>query len=167
MELKRKIRLHTFFIRYAVWVMIGAVVILTAALLLFSAGIETGWILPANYAEGMLTGRARQIQSAERVTEDLIPETCRYGVYDREGTYLYGTFEKEEREDAWEIYREGERGNNKDFLFFIPATSRHPIIKLNELVPIRYQKCYNIKNFSPIECATFPNQTSIAIVYFC
>lgn len=110
MELKRKIRLHTFFIRYAVWVMIGAVVILTAALLLFSAGIETGWILPANYAEGMLTGRARQIQSAERVTEDLIPETCRYGVYDREGTYLYGTFEKEEREDAWEIYREGERG---------------------------------------------------------
>lgn len=90
--------------------MIGAAVILTAALLLFSAGIETGWILPANYAEGMLTGRARQIQSAERVTEDLIPETCRYGVYDREGTYLYGTFEKEEREDAWEIYREGERG---------------------------------------------------------
>ena len=82
------------FIRYAVWVMIGAAVILTAALLLFSAGIETGWILPANYAEGMLTGRARQIQSAERVTEDLIPETCRYGVYDREGTYLYGTFEK-------------------------------------------------------------------------
>ena len=74
--------------------MIGAAVILAAALLLFSAGIETGWILPANYAEGMLTGRARQIQSAERVTEDLIPETCRYGVYDREGTYLYGTFEK-------------------------------------------------------------------------
>lgn len=110
MELKRKIRLHTFFIRYAVWVMIGAAVILAAALLLFSAGIETGWILPANYAEGMLTGRARQIQSAERVTEDLIPDTCRYGVYDREGTYLYGTFEKEEREDAWEIYREGERG---------------------------------------------------------
>ena len=65
MELKRKIRLHTFFIQYAVWVMIGAAVILAAALLLFSAGIETGWILPANYAEGMLTGRARQIQSGD------------------------------------------------------------------------------------------------------
>ena len=96
--------------------MIGAVVILTAALLLFSAGIETGWILPANYAEGMLTGRARQIQSAERVTEDLIPETCRYGVYDREGTYLYGTFEKEEREDAWEII-EKEREEKRGIIF--------------------------------------------------
>ena len=86
--------------------MIGAAVILAAALLLFSAGIETGWILPANYAEGMLTGRARQIQSAERVTEDLIPETCWYGVYDREGTYLYGTFEKEERETLRKLIQE-------------------------------------------------------------
>ena len=69
-----------------------------------------------NYAEGMLTGRARQIQSAERVTEDLIPETCRYGVYDREGTYLYGTFEKEEREDAWEII-EKEREEKRGIIF--------------------------------------------------
>ena len=67
MEMKKRIRLHTFFIRYAVGVMIGAAVILAAALLLFSAGLETGWIVPANYVEELLSEHAKQIQSAEHV----------------------------------------------------------------------------------------------------
>lgn len=116
MELRRKMRLHTFFIRYAVFVMIGAVVILSAVLLLFSAGIQAGWIVPANYAEGMLAERAEQIRSAEKVTEDLIPETCRYGVYDQEGNYLYGTLKEEERKEIWNVYEKGER--EKDGSYF-------------------------------------------------
>lgn len=115
MELRRKMRLHTFFIRYAVFVMVGAVVILSAVLFFFSAGIQAGWIVPANYAEGMLTERAEQIRSAEKVTEDLIPETCRYGVYDREGNYLYGTLEKEERKEIWNGYAKGERGKDGSY----------------------------------------------------
>ena len=109
MEMKKRIRLHTFFIRYAVGVMIGAAVILAAALLLFSAGLEAGWIVPANYVEELLSEHAKQIQSAGHVEKKLIPETCRYGVYDREGKYLYGTFEEEEQREVWNIYAEGER----------------------------------------------------------
>lgn len=115
MEVKRSVRLHTFFIRYAVFVMIGAVVILSMTLLLLSAGIKAGWIVPANYAETVLTARADQICLADKVTEDLIPETCQYGVYDPEGHYLYGTFEKEEQEDIWNVYAEGERGKDGNY----------------------------------------------------
>ena len=79
-------------------------------------GDPAGWIVPANYAEGMLAERAEQIRSAEKVTEDLIPETCRYGVYDREGNYLYGTLKEEERKEIWNVYEKGER--EKDGSYF-------------------------------------------------
>lgn len=64
----------------------------------------SGDVLPANYAELWLNENAAELKSAPEITEEMIPMECTYGVYGREGSWLYGTFSGEDRESAWEHY---------------------------------------------------------------
>jgi signal transduction histidine kinase len=58
-------------------------------------------ILPANYAEQKIESNRSIILKANKVTENMIPEDCSYGVYNEKGTMLYGDFSIRASKNAW------------------------------------------------------------------
>lgn len=89
---------------------------MTAGLLLICVIIfgvlgALGAVLPANYSEVALEKQRTKIQEADQVTEDMIPDNCRYGVYSEDGTFLYGNLSQKDQEKAWEEYERGAGGD--------------------------------------------------------
>lgn len=98
---QRKKKLSSLFIAYLArfGVTIAAVIILEW--MLFSMAIQSGMILPASYESSQIEQVRDDIISGGQVEEELLPPTCRFGVYDKNGTYLYGNFRDKEKEEAW------------------------------------------------------------------
>lgn len=92
------------FLRFVGLYTAGALFWLFAAVMIFYILDAAGEVLPANHMEIQLNASADDIRSVSEVTEELIPEGCSYGVYADTGNWLYGTFPKEERGQAWECY---------------------------------------------------------------
>lgn len=93
------------FLRYVCLFPGGALFLLALLAGIFAALSAWGVVLPANYAERMLNENAAELKSAPEITEEMMPPECTYGVYGREGNWLYGTFSGEERKTAWAHYR--------------------------------------------------------------
>lgn len=58
-------------------------------------------VLPANYAEQKIQNSKDIIARANKVTEDMIPEVCSYGVFNLKGDMIYGNFSSEASKKAW------------------------------------------------------------------
>ena len=69
----------------------------------------TGFTLPANYAELQLTDHTEEIKAAGTDVEALIPDGCRYGIYDAEGRFKTGTFSADAQKRAWQGYKNGSK----------------------------------------------------------
>ena len=112
MEVKQKITLQSVFWRFLFWFCTLAggniLIFLVVFLLLPSMGI----VFPANYGENMLEENRDKIENARTVSEELIPEVCRYGVFSTDGVFLYGNIGLKMQKEAWEEYEQDSRGNN-------------------------------------------------------
>lgn len=62
--------------------------------------IDNGILLPANYSERYLEANKEKLAESEPFSEELLPYSCKYGIFDREGVYLLGNFKKEELAEA-------------------------------------------------------------------
>ncbi len=100
----RKKSVTIVFLRFISLYTIGALFWLFAAIMIYYILNVSGEVLPANHMEIQLNATADDIRSVSEVTEELMPEGCSYGVYAATGNWLYGTFPKEERGQAWEHY---------------------------------------------------------------
>ncbi|EDK33332.1 sensor histidine kinase [Clostridium kluyveri] len=74
--------------------------------------IEKHFILPANYSEKKIEENSSAILNADKVTKNLIPQGCNYGVYDEKDSMLYGSFTVEQAEQAWRAMK-----NNQNIIF--------------------------------------------------
>lgn len=113
MEIKRKMSIRSVFWRFLLWfcTLTGGLIFLYVMVYLIADSM--GSILPANYGERMLEENRSKIEKSQKVTEDLIPETCTYGVYREDGTFLYGNFEENIRERVWQDYVQGSKVSKK------------------------------------------------------
>jgi signal transduction histidine kinase len=68
--------------------------------------INTGGIRRADDMQTRLNENVSAIKQADKVTKEILPEGCGYGVYDKDGTYLYGTYGEIEAKEAWTDYME-------------------------------------------------------------
>lgn len=106
MEIKSKQKTLTgLFLKFAVLFCVNTFLILIGCTLLLMAAAFFGQVLPANYAETRLTEHTAEIQEAGNEPERWIPEGCTYGIYDEKGRWITGSFAEEEREHAWDQYR--------------------------------------------------------------
>lgn len=95
---KRKKRKKTLFWMFLEQIILMALMILgELALFLgwFVVQINNGAILPANYAEQYLTENIKMLEQAPKFDESLIPHTCSYGIFDKQGVYRQGNFSDE------------------------------------------------------------------------
>lgn len=111
MEMKRKVTVQSVFRRFLVWFCLMTAGLLLICVIIFGVLGALGAVLPANYSEVALEKQRTKIQEADQVTEDMIPDNCRYGVYSEDGTFLYGNLSQKDQEKAWEEYERGAGGD--------------------------------------------------------
>jgi len=132
MEIKKRERTVTsVFLKYVVFYTAGALFWLVVIFIIYYVLDATGEVLPANHMETKLNESAEEMKSALRITEELLPEGCTYGVYEYNGIWLYGTFPEEEIPQAWEQYEKNNiyaRGNGY-YRFFMRDGGEVCIVK--------------------------------------
>ncbi len=169
MEIKRRERrpvgknsgtksITSVFFRYICFYTAGALFwlfIIFAVYFMFGAA---GEILPANHMEVQLNASVGDIRKAPEVTEDMLPRGCTFGVYEYDGTLIYGTFSPEEAVRAWEHYEEDNIYGRwkRYYLFFVLDTK--------EICIVRYEIATRFRNAYLSEF--FPNPDILAILSF-
>lgn len=107
MEVKRKPKtIAAIFLRYISLFCVNTLLILGIIFLAFNLLINMGRIRRADDMQTRLNEGISDIKKADKVTSDILPEGCGYGVYDKDGKYLYGTYKKDEAVEAWNNYKE-------------------------------------------------------------
>lgn len=121
--------------------------LISGAVMFFLILIPSGPFLPANYAEQQLINTKETLQEADITEEEMIPSGSLYGVFDREGSFLYGTFDEEVQKDAWKnikqiLYTLRERdiiflwkNNGEICIIKYFVAMRYAKEKLNEILP--------------------------------
>ena len=98
---RKKNTLGGLFLRYVVLMIISLGVYSAVAFGVFLFLIEVGQIYPANYPEIMIGERYQEIKDIDVVTENIIPDSCRYAVFEADGKYLGGNMDDESLGIAW------------------------------------------------------------------
>lgn len=137
---KKKVTLAGLFGQYIFVFVIRTVLaaVISFAVMFFMILMPGSWFLPANYAEQQLVHTKEKLQEADSVTEEMIPSGSLYGVYDRNGKFLYGSFDAEVQKDAWEKYQKDNiYPKGKGYYFFIKKNNGDICI-VKYFVALRY-----------------------------
>lgn len=91
---------------------------------------ERTQILPANYTEQWINEHETVIRTLEDVSDLGFPEDSRYGVYTKDGKWLYGTIAEEDRIKTWEGYEKQDMSAISGFYrFFVREDGDVCIVK--------------------------------------
>lgn len=97
-----EISLGVFFLKYFGYLFIGILCIALLVLLAFNMLWTSDIIYPARYAEQQASLAAPVIEQAEEVSEDMIPDLCRYALFDEKGSLIAGNLQGKAANRAWE-----------------------------------------------------------------
>lgn len=143
-EKGRSSTLGGIFLRY-VLVMLGLLLALGVCIIFaFFILINTGGIYPADYAEKKINEAYDMIQSADEVTEDIIPPLCRYVVFSMDGSVLGGNISEDSVEIAWNVANHGTASGNY-FYKVISRPDEYVVLQYN-LTP-QYQSAFMREHF--------------------
>lgn len=98
---KHEISLSLFFLKYFGYLLAGTALVMMAVTGAFLVMWASKGVYPARYAEEQAESAAPVIEQAETVTGEMIPELCRYVVFDEAGKVLGGDLQGKEAEKAW------------------------------------------------------------------
>lgn len=116
----KKQSLHQFFLKYTVQICVNTVFIVGLLVLLAALSGVSGLILPANYAEVTLQKDSGKLAEISHISKEMIPSHCTYGVYEADGTWMYGNFPEEIREKSWENFETDTKfSSDGKYFFFI------------------------------------------------
>ena len=116
----KKQSLYQFFLKYTVQICVNTVFIVGLLVLLAALSGVSGMIRPANYAEVTLKKDSGKLAEISHISEEMIPPHCTYGVYEADGTWMYGNFPEEIREKSWENFETDTKfSSDGKYFFFI------------------------------------------------
>ena len=143
-EKRRGSTLSGIFLRY-VLVMLGLLLALgICTIIIFNILVNIGGIYPANYAEREIHEAYDMIQTADEVTEDIIPELCHYVIFSTDGEVLRGDISEDLLEIAWKVVNHGS-ASGKYFYKVIPRTDEYVVLQYS-LTP-QYQSVFLREHF--------------------
>lgn len=103
---KAKIPLSLFYLKYFAYIFAFLCLLAISLLILFNALMNHKVVYPADYAQKKAHGAYHEIQMAEKVTADRIPELCDYAIFDSEGNVKSGNLRGNAAQKAWDAVRE-------------------------------------------------------------
>lgn len=98
---RKKKRLYAMFISFLFRFGILAIGLAGLTAVVYMVTVHAGVVRLPSYELDKITRAEGEIRSGDRVEEKLLPDTCRYGVFEKDGTYVYGNLSKEEQEGLW------------------------------------------------------------------
>lgn len=99
--------LFWLFLKQLLWLSACILMEIFIAILLLNVGVNSGFILPANYPEHYFKKNKNIISQSDPFDKALIPFTCKYGLFDFNGNYLSGDFSEDIVDDAKELIKYG------------------------------------------------------------
>lgn len=111
-------------------------------------------VLPASYEEQLLEESREEIEKAEKVEEDQIPAGRDYGVFQEDGTYLYGNMNEKMQQKVWELYQKEEH-EVKPYLYIKSFQREEGTCIVTYLLKVQLK--------SPFLRTWFPNIREIAL----
>lgn len=153
-KIKKPVKLHTIFIRYLFIFCIITPLITGIAFAVFSLLPS----YPANYGEKQLSAAKDRIASAEAVTPDLIPDTCKYALYTKGGKMVSGNLKLSDAEKAWKMVQNSNNGQDISYNYL-------KIPRKNEICIVRYSIGTQFK--SPILRRYLPKPGLMVFILFC
>lgn len=127
-------RLHTFFLRYLLFLSLGTILLVALLLSLTLFALSTNIVLPANYAETQISLSRDRIASSSSVTADMIPDLVDYAVFSKEGKFLAGNLSNKEAFKAWDAMKKKHSQSITHFYSFIERENEICILRY-DLVP--------------------------------
>lgn len=140
-KVKKQINLRKIFIRYIFAFSIGTIALVAIHMSLFSIGVNTGVILPANYYEKQIESQRDAIVKAEQ-GDDRILKQYKYVVYDFSGNIIQGNIHKNDAKKIWDSVQNNEIGGrgyyyavmkrNKDIcvvLYTLHTNYKNPVLQ--------------------------------------
>ncbi|WP_020062022.1 sensor histidine kinase [Bacillus sp. 123MFChir2] len=140
-KVKKQINLRKIFIRYIFAFSIGTIALVAIHMSLFSIGVNTGVILPANYYEKQIESQRDAIVKAEQ-GDDRILKQYKYVVYDFSGNVIQGNIHKNDAKKIWDSVQNNEIGGggyyyavmkrNKDIcvvLYTLHTNYKNPVLQ--------------------------------------
>lgn len=98
---RKKKRLYAMFISFLFRFGILAIGLAGLTAVIYMVTVHAGVVRLPSYELDKITRAEGEIRSGGQVDEKLLPDTCRYGVFEKDGTYVYGNLSKEEQEGLW------------------------------------------------------------------
>lgn len=98
---RKKKRLYAMFISFLFRFGILAIGLAGLTAVVYMVTVHAGVVRLPSYELDKITRAEGEIRSGGQVDEKLLPDTCRYGVFEKDGTYVYGNLSKEEQEGLW------------------------------------------------------------------
>ena len=105
----RKLSLYMVFIRYLLRFCVLTVILVAGTLIVYSTLVNSGIIRLPTYEQSQIEEATDKIKAGGNEAA-LLPDSCTFGVYDPEGSFLYGTFEGKEQQDGWNRWKSGDTG---------------------------------------------------------
>lgn len=134
----REIPIGLFFLKYFLYIFVGIVLTVIGLSCAFGLLLQSDAIYPANYSEEQAKAAVEEIQKAERVTQDLIPELCQYAIFDEEGHMLGGDMGEKEVLRAWNVINGKEYNGGTyigaDYYLGIPRGSEYCVLRYQLMV---------------------------------
>lgn len=127
-------RLHTFFLRYLLFLSLGTILLVVVLICLTLFALSTNIVLPANYAETQISLSRDRIASSSSVTADIIPDLVDYAVFSKEGKLLAGNLSKKEAFKAWNAMKKEQSQGITQFYSLIERENEICILRY-DLVP--------------------------------
>lgn len=154
-KVKKQVNFRNIFIRYIFAYSIGTIALVSFLFILFSIGINTDIILPANYYEKQIESQRDAIVKAEQ-GDDRILKHYKYAVYDFSGNIIQGNINKNEAGQIWNNIHNNEKGGGG---YYYAVMKRD-----KDICVVLYTLHSNYKN--PILQKYLPNPEVCLIVLF-
>lgn len=146
--------LFWLFLKQLLWLSACILMEIFIAILLLNVGINSGFILPANYPEHYFKKNKNIISQSDPFDKALIPFTCKYGLFDFNGNYLSGDFSEDIVDDAKELIK---YGKNYNYPFIL-------IERANEYCVVQYDVSAHFSSY--ILHKLFPNLELMYLILF-
>lgn len=136
--IKKSPTMRRIFFRYLLTMIIAFIVFLSVYFELILLLIKFNVFLPANYSEGLAAASKSQIQSAQSVTESMIPKGCKFVVFDKNYKVIKTDLNSEDLEKAKKCAMGGSYGYRGGTKQYYVITRKDGVCVLQYYIIMRY-----------------------------
>lgn len=126
---KAQIPLSLFYLKYFAYIFILVLLLAIGLLVVFNALMNDNVVYPANYAQEQAENAYSRIQEADQISEDLIPESCDYAVFDLDGNWEDGNLTGNSAQEAWDAIQQGSTKIGKYNYTVIPRDTEYCVLR--------------------------------------